>query len=711
MKLPKPNFGWSVPIVAVMLGVAIFLLDPLPLQVLRNAVFDQYQRWAPRTYQEAPVRIVDIDDESLTKMGQWPWPRTRIADLVTRLRSAGAAVVAFDVMFAEPDRTSPAAMLGIWGDTPALRAYLADLPDHDAVLARTLAEAGGVVLGHAPTRTGRPPERFAKPFRMVNVGPSPLPYLHDFKGTVASLPGLQAAAAGNGAIAFVPDSDGVIRRVPLLLRLGDQAIPSLMAEALRVAQGARNYMVKTAEEAGAGLQEVRIGDLTVPTTAHAEVWVHYTRPVAARYVPAWKVLSGQVPEAALRDHVVLVGSSAQGLMDMRFSPLGGMIPGVETHAQALEQIIAGETLARPNWAPGFEALGILVGGLLVGFVGIWTGAFLSAAAAAVAIAVMGWGGWYAYSELGLLLDPVTPALAMLLIFILTSLYHHAASERRQRWVKQAFARYVSPNLVSHLVDNPGQLELGGTRRECSFIFTDLAGFTTLMEKLDPADAVALLNEYLDNMIRIAFSHEGTLDRIVGDAVAIMFSAPVEQADHRSRALRCALEMHRYASRHAAAANARGIPFGATRIGIHTGEVTVGNFGGSTIFDYRALGDPVNTAARLESVNKQLGTLVCVSEATLSGCPEAVTRPVGKLVLKGKSLPLMVYEPMFGAEGETVAPDPDYQAAYAAMAANDPAAIAAFERLAVERPADGLVRFHLGRLHGGQTGEVIVFSSK
>lgn len=709
MKLPKPHSGWLVPIVAVLLGIGIFLFDPLPLQVLRNNVFDQYQRWQPRAYQQVPVSIIDIDDESLARLGQWPWPRTQIADLVGRLQSAGAAAIAFDVMFAEPDRTSPGAMLRVWRLDTELRQHVARLPDHDAVLARTLAR-GGVVLGHALTRQGRPARHFATPFRVVDLGASPLPFLHAFKGTVAALPILQDGAAGNGAISFIPDSDGVVRRVPLLLRMGDQAVPSLAAEALRVGQGARNLMVRTTEEAGAGLQAVRIGALDVPTTAQGEVWVHYTRPVAARYLPAWKVLAGQVPAERLGGHILLVGTSAQGLMDLRFSPLGGMIPGVEAHAQALEQILAGDYLSRPNWAPGLEALGILTGGLLVGFLGLSTGALLSAAAAAIALAVTGWGGWYAYSQHGLLLDPVTPGLALLLIFILTSLHHHASSERRQRWVKQAFSRYVSPNLVKHLVDNPGQLELGGSRRECSFIFTDLAGFTTLMEKLDPAEAVSLLNHYLDNMIRIAFRHEGTLDRIVGDAVAIMFSAPVEQADHRQRALRCAREMHRYASQYAREANARGIPFGATRIGIHTGEVTVGNFGGTNMFDYRALGDPVNTAARLESVNKQLGTLVCVSEATLAGCPEVVARPVGKLVLKGKTQPLAVYEPVIPEAGEAL-PDTDYEVAYLHMALNDPQALEIFERLATERPDDPLVRLHLERLRGGQGGDLIVFTQK
>lgn len=710
MRFPKPNPSWLLPIVATAIAMGAFLFDPLPLRVLRNTVFDQYQRWSPRDYQPAPVRIIDIDDASLQRLGQWPWPRTRIAELTQRLQEAGVASIAFDVMFAEPDRTSPGAMLDVWGASPKLRRYLGDLPDHDAVFAGRLAQ-GGVVLGNALTRSGPMPAHFAQPCRVVQLGDAPLPYLHAFKGAVTALPGLQDAASGNGAITFIPDSDGIVRRIPLLLGLGDKVVPTLVTEALRVGQGEKNVMVRTMTEDDAGVEEVRVGAVDIPTTRNAEFWVHYTRPVAARYIPAWRVMSGEAPEEALRDHIVFIGSSAQGLMDLRFSPLSGMIPGVETHAQAMEQIILGTHLTRPHWALGLEALGILFGGLLVGSVGIWLGALLSAAAAAVVLGITGWGGWYAFSEYGLLLDPVTPGLSLLMIFILSSIYHHAASERRQRWVKQAFSRYVSPNLVNYLVDKPGNLELGGSRRECSFVFTDLAGFTNLMESLDPTEAVSLLNDYLDKMIGIAFRHDGTLDRIVGDAVAILFSAPVEQPDHRKRALDCALDMQRFARRFAAEANARGIPFGATRIGIHTGEVTVGNFGGSTIFDYRALGDPINTASRLETVNKQLGTLMCISEATVSGCPDAVIRPIGKLVLKGKTEPLMVYEPLLEEGERTADRDPDYESAYALMAACDSQALPAFEALAAARPNDGLVAFQLDRLRRGESGETIVFKVK
>lgn len=710
LKFLKPNLGWLVPVLSVTLGIGLFLLDPLPLQVLRNTVFDQYQRWSPRPYQETPVRIIDIDDESLARLGQWPWPRTRIAELVAKLQSAGAAAIAFDAMFAEPDRTSPTAILGVWNPAPRLRDAMRILPDHDAILAKTLVR-GEVILGHALQRQGKPPAHFARPYGMINLGPSPLPFLHAFGGSVTSLPVLQDAAAGNGAISFNPDSDGIVRRVPLMLRLGDEAVPSLIAESLRVAQGERNYFIKTGEVEGEGIQEIRIGAFTIPTTSQGEFWVHYTLPVKERYVSVWKVLAGEVPEEQLAGHILLVGTSAQGLMDLRFNPLSRVMPGVEAHAQALEQIFAQDHLTRPGWAPGLEMLIILAGGLMVGFIGISLGAVLSATATVAIFGLAGWAGWYAFSQHGLLIDPVMPGMTLLITFILSSLYHHMSSERRQRWIKQAFAHYVSPNLVAHLVDHPDQLELGGHRQECSFIFTDLAGFTSLMEKIDPVEAVSLLNKYLDEMIAIAFRHDGTLDRIVGDAVAIMFSAPVVQPDHRQRALKCALEMHRFAKHYADEISAKGIPFGQTRIGVHTGEVIVGNFGGNTIFDYRALGDPINTAARLESVNKHLGTLICISEATLSGQPDLPVRPVGRLVLKGKTRALMVYQPIVPVDAEEASRDVAYDQAFELMRNEKPEALQAFEALAEGRPGDPLVALHLKRLRAGERGDRIVMESK
>jgi adenylate cyclase len=706
------SMNMLIPLIAVVIGAALLWFDPPVLQTLRLAVFDQYQRVHPRVYQPVPVRIIDIDEESLAKIGQWPWPRSRIAEMVERLRKAEVAALGFDFLFAEPDRTSPKSLLNIWTLPGAAQRSIASLPDHDDLLAAAL-EPGGVVLGYSLERLGVGQDLPAQKYRYVNMGGSPLPFANAFSRAIPSLPLLGSAAAGNGVMTFVPDNDGVVRRVPLLLRLGDSLVPSLAAEVLRVGQGAQNYMLRTSETPGVGMTEVKIGDFAVPTTPKGEAWIHYTGPIKERTIPAWKILAGEIPDAELQGKLLLVGTSAQGLMDLRFSPLGTIMPGVEAHAQLLEQVLTDSYIYRPEEAITIEALTIVIGGLAMGTLALVTGALVSSVATLLVIGGVIWAGWFAFIDHQLLLDPVTPSIGIFIAFLLSSVMHHLSTERRQRFVRDAFSRYVSPNLVTYIVDHPDQLELGGKRQECSFVFTDLAGFTGLMEKIDPAEVVALLNAYLDQMISIAFSFNGTLERIIGDAVVIMFSAPVQQPDHRQRALNCAIAMQRFASRYAADMQAKGIAFGHTRIGVHSGEVIVGNFGGSHMFDYRALGDAINTASRLESVNKHLGTRVCVSENTLSGCTGVVTRPVGRLVLKGKTEPLMVFQPIHNGLEVPGAPleDPEYAAAYALLSQDQAAARTAFDQLALERPEDPLVKLHLQRLQENQTGDLIVMSEK
>jgi len=706
---PSLRFGAAITLTSILFGAVLYVFNPLPLQMLRHAAFDQFQRWQPRVYRDAPVKIIDIDDQSLKRLGQWPWPRSRIAELVSLLQAAGPSAIAFDIIFAEPDRTSPRAVLDLWPLSSENRRLLSDLPDHDAALADVIGK-GRVVLGFALTHNAsdeRVPEAKA---RYVEIGGSAEPYLAPFKGAVSPLPMLESVAAGNGALTFIADADGIVRRVPLLLSHQQTIVPSLAAEALRIAQNANHYVMRSAPEQGVGLSDIRIGNITVPTTAKGELWVNYSKPVPSRTIPVWQILAGKTPKADVANKILLIGSSAQGLMDVRFSPLGGVIPGAEIHAQALEQMLGADQLSRPSWASAVELLAITVGGLCVGMITLNAGELLSLIAVMVLLAALWAGAWYAYARPLLLIDPLVPSLMLALTFIFSSIVRHLHGERRQRWVKQAFSRYISPNLVDHLITHPDELELGGRRQLCSFVFTDLVDFTGLMEKRDPADTVSLLNRYLDRMIAIAFAHQGTLDRIVGDAVAIMFSAPVHQADHQRRAIECALDMQRFARQYSAELNAKGIKFGQTRIGIHTGEVIVGNFGGKTIFDYRALGDPVNTASRLEGANKYLGTLTCVSEATLSGYPDNSVRPIGRLLLKGKSIPLMVFELLDGPALQEKEIQ-DYVSAYELMRDAQSRALEAFRQLADQRPDDGLIAFHLNRLASGKTGDLIELSEK
>ena len=725
------HVGLLVPLFAVALGLLIFVWDPVAAQVMRHTVFDQFQRWQPRVYQDAPVRIISIDEDSLQRLGQWPWPRTLVADLTTRLQAGQPSAIAFDILFSERDRTSPAVMADLWRASALVQESLRELPDHDAVLAQAFGQ-GKVVLGFALGQLlgeAELPESATfdqdsalqlTKAPVVAVGQSALAAVHGFSQSVAPLAALQRRADGSGALAFVPDSDGVIRRIPLLLRYANQLLPSLSAETLRVAQGAKNIVTRSTGGPDGALQDIRIGALTIPTNAQGEVWLHYTRPVPERDIPAWQVMEGMVPPEALQGKILLVGATAQGLLDMRFSPLGRALPGVEIHAQMIEQLLAGTGLQRPAWARPLEALALMTGGLGMGWLALATPVVVSFGLVAMVLTLLWAWAWWAFSVHGLLLDPVLVSLVITLSFGAASVVRHLATERRQAWIKQAFSRYVSPNLVAHLIDQPGALELGGKRQQCSFVFTDLAGFTALMEQMNPADAVGVLNVYLDRMIAIAFSHQGTLDRVVGDAVAIMFSAPLPQADHQRRALACALDMQRFAQSYEAELKARGMAFCQTRIGVHSGEVIVGNFGGAAIFDYRALGDPVNTASRLEAANKVLGTLICVSEATLrgcptlQGCPDARVRPVGRLLLPGKKQALMTYEPQMNAATQLSAADdgwPAYRDAFELMRTESPQALPAFEALYRLHPDDRLIKLHHDRLSSGSVGDLIVMANK
>lgn len=706
---PQLIFGIVVLLLCIASCASLYLWNPFPLQVIRNTTFDQFQRLKPRIYQDTPVRIINIDDESLSKLGQWPWPRTRIAKLLNILQAANPKAIAVDIIFAEKDRSSPLAMLDVWNLSPENRQLLSSLPDHDQILA-TAIQNSNTVLGFALTQHESQQTDLIIPARYVQIGESPLSNLSPFNSSVSSLPMLQKAASGHGALTFIPDADGVIRKMPLLLRHADALVPSLIAETLRLAEKTRNYTIKSQPD-GSGLAEISIGKLRLSTTPSGEIFIHYSLPDSRRYISARQVLAGQIDQSSLRDKILLIGTSAQGLMDIRFSPLGGVIPGIEVHAQALEQILSGEQLLQPHWTDAVQLLVIMLGGLIIGGMALTSQVMLAFSGFILMIGLLWAASWHAYAQHNLLIDPMLPSLMLAVILLFCSLFRHIHSERSQRWLKQAFSRYLSPNLVDYLLKHPEQLELSGQRQICSFVFTDLVDFTHLMEKLDPAEVVNLLNSYLENMIAIAFAHQGTLDRIVGDSLAIMFSAPVKQPDHPQRALQCALDMHQFSHRFAADLQLNGIDFGQTRIGVHSGEVIVGNFGGKTLFDYRALGDAVNIAARLESANKYLGTLVCVSATTLAGCPDTPARPIGRLLLKGKSIPLAVFEPLLAAQIDDQA-YADYLAAYALLRdGQSQSALAAFEKSVIAHPNDKLAAFHLQRLRSGLSDDLIELTHK
>jgi len=634
----------------------------------RRSVFDYYQRIAPRTYQNAPVRIVDIDDASLAQVGQWPWPRSAVAAMVGRLSQAGASAIVFDIVFAEPDRTSPSQALAIWAadgvPVDSLRRSLSAVPDHDALLARAIHDAGNVVTGFGLTDAagGRKP---ALRSGFASLGDDPLPFIPDYAGAVVSLPAIEAAAAGNGSVSFSSDSDFILRRVSLVERVGRQLYPTLAAEALRVAEGAHTILIKSTGASGEygfgnekGIVSIRIGRTIVPTDAEGAVLIHFTPFVPRRVIPAWQVFADNFDPARVRGCIVLIGTSAAGLRDIRPSPINPVMAGVEAHAQALEQMLLGHFLQRPDWAQAAEFCFILIVGSLLIVVlrtqgAVWSGVLVVGAIAAAFAA-----SWHAYTANLMLFDPVTPSIAAFAVYLSSTIIGYLRTEAEKRHVRNAFGQYLSPALVEELTNDPSRLKLGGDLREMTFLFCDVRGFTRISEQLrsNPQSLTRLLNRFLTPMTDIILSRRGTIDKYMGDCIMAFWNAPLDDPAHGEHACRSALAMLGALVQLNSALEAEALAAGAAfrplhvGIGLNTGQCVVGNMGSDQRFDYSAIGDPVNLASRLEGQSKTYDVGIVISESTFATVPHWAAIEIDLVIVKGKEETIRIYA-LLGDETE------------------------------------------------------------
>ena len=604
--------------------------DPFFVRSLRLIAFDHYQRLDPQPYDpNLPVRIVDIDEKSLAMFGQWPWPRTTVRDLVQGLASKGASVVAFDVLFAEPDRTSVEAIIKQLpvSQATAITQALAGQPSNDQLLADALKDSPSVLsiaLGEGASTELQAKAGFAF------GGDDPRPFLMLFKGASQNLPELQDAAHGIGAFNWVADRDQIVRRVALMFRLNDSFVPSLAAEAVRVAQGASTYVLKASNASGetafgqsTGLNHIRIGEIEVPTDGGGGVYLKFRHFTKAAYIPAWKVLTGEIPEEEIEGRIMLVGTSAPGLLDLRATPVDAAVPGIDIQTQVVEQLLTGRFLDRPDYALALEELIILALGILLAVALPQVSASTSAAIGFLTIALVLIGGWLAFRYLDLLLDPSYPMLILGLMTAIITFYTYHTAEAQRTQIRHAFGQYLAPSLVEQLAQTPEKLVLGGEEREMTMLMSDVRGFTAICEvyKNDPQGVTSLINRLLTPITNVIIGHEGTIDKYIGDAVMAFWNAPLNVPEHELKACAAALEiMDRLAvlnRERQEEAKAAGQPFLPLRIGvgINTGRCLVGNLGSDLRFNYSVLGDPVNVAARLEGQTKYYGVPIIIGSKT------------------------------------------------------------------------------------------------
>jgi adenylate cyclase len=649
------KFDWARTLAFALLVflLAIRIWDHEFVQTFRFQAFDLYQQIKPREAGNFPVTIIDIDDKSLAEVGQWPWPRTTIADLVTKTTQAGSAAIAFDIIFADPDRLSPENIARDNAGLPQdIRDALAALPSGDTVLAdainRTLVILGETSIRNAEGNTAMKVE--GPKVEYAFLGPDPTPYMMQFPDLLENMPELNSVAKGRGIFSVRPDIDGVYRRIPLVMSVQDQIRLGLSVELLRIATGGQAFAIKSNE---AGIDGLVVARQLISTYRDGTVLPYFAKSSRTRFVSASDVLAGRLPPNRLAGQLVFVGTSAIGLEDFRTTPLGGPMAGVEIHAQVLENILGKTMLVRPNYAIALELLTIFVLGLLMIILVPFLGAAVTLLATIVVMGSFIASSYYAFASYRLMLDPTFPTIAVVLVAMFMATTNYLREERERRQIRGAFGQYVSPDLVNQLSDDPDRLILGGERRPLSILFSDVRGFTTISESFsdNPAGLTVLMNRFLTVMSNAILHHGGTIDKFMGDAVMAFWNAPLDHDDHVRSSCRAALKMlsdvetlnSEREAQHAEDQSTEVLHRIDVGIGINTGDCVVGNMGSDTRFDYTALGDAVNLASRLEGQSKTYGVGIILGGPTaLPVQNEFAVLELDLIRVKGKIEPAQVF---------------------------------------------------------------------
>ena len=637
--------------------IPLRIVDPPPLEEIRLRTFDFYQSLRPRPTVVRPVTIVDIDETSLKEIGQWPWPRTIVADLVTQVTQLGAVAIAFDVIFAEPDRMSPSiaatSFRNLDDDT---RNKLRSLPSNDEVLAEAI-QRSRVVVGQVGSATSVPRSQTeaAQQTGFAVKGPDPTPFLVTFAGLLRNVPAIEQVAAGRGVFSILPERDGIVRRVPIIMQAQGAMVPSLSMELLRVVADSGAILVRTDE---AGVQSVAVPGLELPTDQNGRLWVHFNRHDPGRYISANDVLQGRVSRDNVEGKLVLIGTSAAGLLDVKTTPVAAAMPGVEVHAQILESALANSLLTYPSYAIGAELVVAVLVGIAIIIVAPMLSASIVIALGAVVVAALIGVSWYVFSQYDLLIDFTYPLLASGFVYLTLIFVNYFQEQMQRQQIRAAFGYYLSPALVEQLARSPEKLVLGGEERRMTILFGDVRGFTTISEhyKHDPQGLTRLMNRFLTPLTNAIIERNGTIDKYIGDAIMAFWNAPLDDPRQEVNACEAALEMLARADKlnqeFKREADQNGGTYMPLRVGIglNTGPCVVGNMGSDFRFNYSVLGDTVNVASRLEARTKDYRVPIVIGEGTAQKAKEKfATMEIDRIQVKGKTQPETVFTVLGRAE--------------------------------------------------------------
>ena len=658
MKINWTTFGKRTLLpFAILLGF-LPLLDPMSIfSDLRLRSFDTFQQMYPREkMQDDPVVLVDIDDESLSRYGQWPWPRNLVAELVNQTYYSLAT--GFDIVFAEPDRTGSSQLKRTYQSNPSMINALESVLDHDEILSDAIENHGTVVLGLAPNNNGVSEFNQMKSGLVVQ-GDDPKQFLNRYMGVESNIEILENVSSGLGSMS-IGNNDSIVRTIPTFELIGDQLLPSFPLEVLRVAVGANTYQIKSSNASSeqafgeaTGINHVKLGNLVMPTNPDGSLWIYSTKTDNMNIIPAWQILDGTVDPEYFDGKITVVGTSASGLFDLRSSALEKNIPGVTIVAQFIQQIVSGTFLQRPDWLGGLELIsGLLlsiiitlaiqrfgpIGGLVIFLTGVGS------------IFV---GSYYLFMDQRFLVDPISPTVICLIAYLVITFFNFLFTELERSKVRTAFSQYLAPAMVDRLAESSESLVLGGETKEMTMLFSDIRGFTGISEqyKDDPEGLTQLINKLLSVLSDEILLTEGTIDKYMGDCIMAFWNAPTDQPQHASLAVKAAMEMGRAMQKLNEELAAEGKKTMAVGIGINTGDCVVGNMGSTQRFDYTVLGDTVNLASRLEGQSGEYGFQIIAGADTVKSLSGYEVFELDLLAVKGKTEPVTIYTVFEGDESD------------------------------------------------------------
>ncbi len=668
-----PLNAFTICLILNIVVLALFVVGVPFLDLMELKTYD-LRFLSARSKKPSPdVVMAVIDEKSLDREGRWPWPRSKIARLIDLLSQDGAKVVGFDIAFIEPDENNILDFIDqlymkldtYQGDNTPLKEFIDEKKleaDNDLILAKAIKDSKAeIVLGHFFYMSRDfldyqlEPIEIQKRLSRIDNSKYPVasyekpdmegdPFIHAY-APETNLETLTDAARSSGYFNMVPDpEDGVVRRLDLVFKCGEEIYAPISIQSVWNFLDRPPLVVKVAAY---GIEGIHMGERFIPTDEKGRMLINYLGP--EKTLPHFSIsdiLERKLPNGTFTDKIVLVGATAIGVYDKRMTPVSssGEYPGLEVHATAIDNILKGDFLHKPEWTKVYDALAILILGLL-------TGLFIPRLNALKGISFA--SGLFIlqiiitrtlFLRFGLWVNMVYPSLVLILIYTALTVYRYLTEERARKRIKGVLTHYVSSAVVQEVLKSPEKLKLGGEEKELSVLFSDIRGFTTISEDLSPEELVHLLNEYLTVMTDIILKFNGTLDKYMGDAIMAIYGAPLKQPDHPIMACRSALEMMAGLKK----LNKKWIEEGKkpldVGIGINTGLMVVGNMGSELRFDYTVMGDSVNLASRLEGANKTYKTNILISETTYEQVKvEFVCMELDNVRVKGKTQPVRIYQ--------------------------------------------------------------------